>query len=194
MKDVDYLASAARSVSKATQALAAARSARRNEINASKRATAHARDARAALAVVQAVGQHTQELVHRQIARVVTRCLKAVYGKDAYEFRIRFERKRGKTDAVLEFVEDGKVMDPLGESAGGQVDVAAFALRLACLLLVRPRLRKLLVLDEPFKHVNGEEYQGRVGGMLLDLAKEMKVQFVIVTDDDWLRIGKVVQL
>lgn len=47
---------------------------------------------------------------------------------------------------------------------------------------------------ETIKHLNGEEYQARVGGMLEALAGEMGVQIVMVTDDDWLRIGKVVQL
>jgi DNA repair exonuclease SbcCD ATPase subunit len=124
----------------------------------------------------------------------VTRCLKAIFGKDAYEFRVRFERKRNKTDAVLEFIEAGEPLDPTSESAGGQLDVAAFALRLACLLMVRPRARKVLFLDEPFKNLNGEVYQDRAGGLLLDLAKEMQVQFIIVTDDHWLKIGKIVQL
>lgn len=143
--------------------------------------------------IVQTAGQFVQEQVHKQIARVVSRCLKTVFGKDACSFRIRFERKRGKTDAILEFGKDGEWFDPLSESMGGQVDIAALALRLACLLLVRPKARRILILDEPMRNVNGEVYQSRVGGLLLDLAKEMNVQFIIVTDDDWLRIGKVIQ-
>lgn len=193
-KEDDYLASVERRAARAGASLAGARSARKREVIALAGARAHARDAGQALTIVQAVGQYVQETVHKQIARVVTRCLKAVFGKDAYEFRIRFERKRGKTDAILEFVEDNVVLDPMDEGCGGQLDVAAFALRLACLLLIRPKVRKLMVMDEPFKNINGEEYQSRVGGLLLDLAKEMKVQFIIVTDDEWLKIGKVIQL
>ena len=147
-----------------------------------------------AQAIAQEVAEAVQQKAHRRIASVVTRCLKAVFGEDGYEFRIEFDRKRGKTEARLEFVRDGMVLDPTSESGGGMVDVAAFALRLACVILALPKRRKLLILDEPFKHVNGEEYQAKVGGMLEVLAKETGVQIVMVTDDDWLRIGKVIQL
>lgn len=147
-----------------------------------------------AQAVVQAVAEGVQAKATGQIARVVTRCLKAVFGKDAYEFAIRFTRKRGKTEAKLTFVRDGNDVSPTGAAGGGAVDVASFALRLACLILSRPLRRRLLVSDEPFHHVNGTVYQERVGQMLLTLAEEMQVQFLIISDDDWLEVGKVVRL
>ena len=44
------------------------------------------------------------------------------------------------------------------------------------------------------KHVNGGVYQQRMGELIETLAKEMKIQMILATDDDWLRIGKVVEL
>jgi len=145
--------------------------------------------------VVQEVAARVQQQAHDRIASVVSRCLAAVFGEDAYQFRIDFEQKRGRTEAKLVFVRGDLVLeDPTGESGGGQVDVAALALRLACLALSRPRKRLLLCLDEPMRNVNGEVYQERVGQLLLTLAEEMGVQFVVVSDDDWLKVGKVIEL
>ena len=144
--------------------------------------------------IAQHVAQAVQQQAHRRIAEVVTRCLHAVFEEDAYDFDIRFDRKRGKTEAYMRFLKDGQERHPLRASAGGEVDIASMALRLACILLTKPKARRLLVLDEPFKFVNGEEYQQRTAQMFQVLAEEMQVQMVIVTDDEWLKIGKVIEV
>lgn len=142
--------------------------------------------------LTQQVAQQVQEQAHAQIAEVVSRSLEAIFD-DAYEFRILFEKKRGKTEARLVFIRDGKEIDPMTASGGGVVDVAAFALRLSCLMLSRPPLRRLLILDEPFKFVS-EQYRDRIRILLETLAKEMNVQFLMVTHIDQLRAGKIVEL
>lgn len=144
--------------------------------------------------LAQHVAQAIQQQAHKRISEVVTRCLAAVFGDDAYEFDIQFDRKRGKTEARMRFLKDGKERHPLRASGGGMVDCASFALRLACIILTKPKTRRLLVLDEPLKWVNGEEYQQQVGRMFEVLAKEMQVQMIIVSDDDWLRIGKIIEI
>jgi len=145
-----------------------------------------------ALAIVQAVVQEIQNRVHRQIAGVVSQALEAVFDQP-YDFNIRFEQKRGKTDAVLVFVRDGMEVDPMSASGGGVVDVAAFALRLACLLLHRPALRRLIVLDEPFKFVSAE-YRQRLRLLLERLAQEMEVQILMVTHIPELTTGNVIHI
>lgn len=151
-------------------------------------------DAAAAQAFLQEAAQAIQEHAHRQIAGIVTKALRTVFGDAAYEFRISFEKRRGKTEAEMTFVRDGQEVDPLEAAGGGAVDVASFALRLACLLLTRPQRRKLLVMDEPFRFINGAEYQERAAQLLETLAEELDFQFVIVTDDEWLKLGTVVEL
>lgn len=133
----------------------------------------HLATAEEAQSLIQTVAQTVQQIAHQQIASVVTRCLKTVFGEEGYDFHIEFERKRGKTEARLLFLKDGNEVSPTGASGGGAVDVAAFALRLAALVLVRPKRRRLLVLDEPLKWLNGSTYQERVGELLEMLAKEM---------------------
>lgn len=150
-------------------------------------------DARAAGQILQEAAEAAQQVAHAQIASVVSRCLKAVFGAGAYEFRVRFEPRRGKTDAVLEFVRGGAGLDPLDAAGGGVVDVAAFALRLACLVLAAPRRRRLLVLDEPFRHLSAR-YRPRVVELLKELSAEMGVQILMVTHADDLVAGRVVEV
>lgn len=142
--------------------------------------------------VLQGVAETIQNQVHQRIASVVSRCLEAVF-PDAYEFRITFRQLRGKTEATLYFVRDGQEIDPVEASGGGVVDLASFSLRLACLTLSLPRKRRLLVLDEPLKHLS-KDYRPAVRTILMTLAKELQVQFVIVSHMPELAMGKVIEI
>jgi ABC-type Fe3+/spermidine/putrescine transport system ATPase subunit len=84
-------------------------------------------------------------------------------------------------------------MDPLDATGGGVCDVAAFALRVACLMLSQPPKRRLLVADEPFRFVS-EEYRPAVRQMIETLADELGIQFILVTHATEFEIGKVVRL
>jgi len=142
--------------------------------------------------IVQQVAATIQSEAHKRIASVVSRCLKAVFDRP-YRFKITFEKRRGKTDAVLSFCRGEVEVDPSTAAGGSVVDVAGFALRVACLILARPKLRPLLVLDEPFKHLD-ELNQMRVRSMLEVLSDEMKIQFILVTHSQNLEAGKVVKI
>lgn len=142
--------------------------------------------------ILQTVAQSVQQQTHQRISTIVSKCLAIVYDKP-YKFIIRFERKRGKTQAVLRLTRKGKEVDPNKAAGGGVADVVAFALRLACLSLRLPKLRHLIVMDEPFKHVDTAA-QERIKGMLRVLATEMNFQFILSTHSNQLKTGKVVQL
>ena len=142
--------------------------------------------------IFQEVSKTVQQMAHDKIASVVSKCLETVFD-DPYEFKINFETKRGRTEAQLVFLRDGIEVDPMSASGGGVVDVASFALRLACLSLSRPPLRRLLILDEPFKFVS-RDYRGAIRSLLETLAKEMDFQFFFVTHIPDLQCGKVVTI
>lgn len=142
--------------------------------------------------IAQELAAHIQQQVHDKIASLVTRCLQAVFD-ESHEFEIQMERKRGRTEAKLVFRADGHPIVNAAQS-GGVIDVAAFALRLACLMVAPKQSRRLLVLDEPFKNVHGAEYRARVAALLDSLAEEMEMQIIIVTGVTELRTGLVVEL
>lgn len=145
-----------------------------------------------ALALTRTVAAAVQHRVHATLAAMVGRCLQAVFD-DPYEFQIVFETKRSRTEARLVFVRDGVEIDPMTAAGGGVVDVAAFALRLGCLLLARPPVRKLLVLDEPFRFVSADHHH-QLRALLTGLAAELGVQIIMVTHVPALEIGMVYRL
>jgi ABC-type molybdenum transport system ATPase subunit/photorepair protein PhrA len=143
--------------------------------------------------ILQYLAQAVQQQAHQKISEVVSLCLSAVFGEDAYQFGIEFQRKRGKTEAVLKFKRGDLAADPLSATGGGVVDVAAFALRISCLMLHRPRLSRIVVLDEPFKFVS-VQYREKVRTMLEELAVDLKIQIIQVTHSEELTAGKVIEL
>lgn len=141
--------------------------------------------------LAQEVATNIQRQAYSSIASVVSHCLSAIFD-EPYELEMDFGKKRGRTEVVISFRRDGKLVDPMSASGGGAVDVAAFALRLACLMMSR-KARRLLVLDEPFKFVSAE-YRDRVRAMLETVSEEMGVQIVMVTHVRELETGNVLQL
>jgi len=157
-----------------------------------KKAKTFVADSESAVLSIQMLSKEIQSAAHSQIAGIVSRCLRAVFD-EPYEFSIVFETKRNKTEAVLSFIRNGDSIDPMTASGGGVVDVAAFALRVAALSLSEPRLRPLLILDEPFKFVS-KEYIVRVREMIESLEAEMCIQFIIISHIKDLRCGNVIDI
>lgn len=141
--------------------------------------------------VIQAGAEIVQQGLHEKIASVVTKCLHAVF-PDPYDLTIEFEQLANRTEARLRFLKNGEVVNPSGGSGGGAIDVAALALRMVCLAM-ETDTRRLIVLDEPFRFIS-EEYAPAVRRMLEALAKEMGVQVVMVTHNQDLRTGKIIEV
>jgi hypothetical protein len=158
----------------------------------------HAKEVLIHVEEAQRITQHIagllQQRAHERMSRVVSRCLEAVF-EEPYEFFIRFERKRGKTEAVLEFTRDGEAYsDPLNEVGGGVLDVAALALRLSCVMVSKPPSRRTFILDEPWSNVRGASNRDRTSKLLKVLSEEFGVQWIINTDIPSYRAGTVVDM
>lgn len=150
--------------------------------------------AQEAVALVQQVAEQVQNTAHQQLASVVSKSLAEVY-EDPYEFAIRFERKRGRTEAKLVFTRDGQELEnPAHESGGGAIDVAALALRLSCLKLMRPKKRMVLLLDETLRFIHGAGNRKRAARLLTSLARDAGVQIVLTTGHSWLHVGRVIEV
>lgn len=171
----------------------AATSAVRDERKALKEAGANLQATLDAQALLQETAADVQNVVHKRIAGVVTRCLQAIWGDDAYAFKLEFKQARGRTEATIRLVRDGNEVDPLDGAGGGCCDVVSWGLRLAALMLARPKLRRLVCADEPFRHLDaGRRPAARA--MLLALSKELGFQFIISTHSKEIAVGKVVEI
>ena len=132
-----------------------------------------------AAAFLQSVAQRAQQALEYRVSELVTLALDAVF-PEPYRFVVRFELRRGRTEADLRFERDGAEVDPLRATGGGAVDVAAFALRAAMWSLLRSRA--VLVLDEPFRFVSAE-YRAAAAAMIREVSERLGVQVVMVTHD-----------
>ncbi len=142
---------------------------------------------------LKTVAQGLQQQAHKKISQIVSKCLLAIFGERAYSFQIHFEQKRNRTEARAVLIRNGKEYNPLRSVGGGVVQVTAFALRLAFLVLSRPKLRPVLFLDEAFSAVS-KAYRPRIRELLNTLSSELGVQFVLVTHIDELETGQIVEL
>lgn len=143
--------------------------------------------------LIQEIAEKIQQQAHQRIAVVVSKALSTVFADDAYAFAIEFVKKRGKTEARLLFYRDGYSVEPLEAAGGGAVDIAAFALRLACVIYSRPNLRRLLILDEPFRHLSPALIP-QINEMLRVLSRETQTQIILATHLEGLDCGKTVRV
>jgi len=141
--------------------------------------------------IAQEAADQIQQQVHERITSIVNKCLQAIF-PDPYEFKIKFTPKRGKTEADLIFIRDGRERKNVG---GGVIDVVAFALRLSSILLSSKPIAPIELLDQPFGNVSKSNgYLERIPEMLLMLTEEFGIQFVQVTHVDELKIGKIINI
>lgn len=145
-----------------------------------------------ALVIARKVVTDLQSQAQQHVADVVTRCLQSIYGK-SYSFAFQFTQQKNRTVCRLTVLNNGMELDPMTEVGGGIADVVAFALRIAVLVARKPQLRRVLILDEPFRFVSSQ-YREAVGQLIETLATEAGIQFVFVTHISELELGHVQRL
>src|SRR5574343_1529179 len=145
-----------------------------------KQSKQHLTNIKEAQEIAQNVALEIERKTHSQISGVVSLCLSEIFGID-YRFQMEFVRKRNRTQAILNLLKNGnEVGNVLESDSGGVADICGFALRLSALMLSKPRKRKLLILDEPFKFVS-IEYRSRLRALLEKLSEKFNVQIIMVT-------------
>ncbi len=143
--------------------------------------------------ITQQIAQLIQQQAHERIEGVVSKCLEAIFGSE-YGFKIDFQRKRGKTEAILLLLREGhEIEDAMNADSGGVVEIAAFALRIACIVLSKPNIERILVMDEPFRNLDVDNRES-VKTLLVEVAEDFLFQFIIVTHEVPFQIGKVIEI
>ena len=136
--------------------------------------------------IIREVGLKTQQALSYHISDITSLALEAVFD-DPYELVVDFIHRRNKTECDLWFQRDGNRVNPLEASGGGAVDVASFALRVACWSMENPRTRPVIILDEPMKFVSRMGgLQERASQMIKEISQKLGIQFIIVTHEETL--------
>jgi hypothetical protein len=117
--------------------------------------------------------------VRGRIEETATAALRYVTGDASYAVRFDLTTKGGRPHAVA-LAERFGVSSSIRDGHGGGIsDVVGVAMRAAA-LRSRGDLSQVLVLDEPFKHVQGEHMIGRAKDLLAELARR-GLQLVVVS-------------
>jgi len=134
--------------------------------------------------ILQRVATETQKELEYKICSLASTALDAIF-PDAYKLNVEFIIKRGKSECFLTFSrkDSDNQIDPMTESGGGAVDVAAFALRLTLWSIQEPKTRNTIVLDEPFRFLS-TDLQPKASEMLKTLSQKLNLQFIIITHEE----------
>jgi len=132
--------------------------------------------------IIRTVALKTQKKLQFHISDITSLALEAVFD-DPYKLSVLFVNRRQKTECDLLFERAGYQLNPMSASGVGPVAVAAFALRVACWSMQRPRSNNVLILDEPFKHCKGIETNTRILDMINKVSKALKLQIIMVSDE-----------
>ena len=133
-----------------------------------------------ARAIVQIVAENVQKKIEFQISTLVSAALASVF-KDPYQLSLRFVQRRNKTECDLIFSKDGnETSDIINTGGGGVCDVASTALRIS--LWSIKKNRPTMVLDECSKFLHNPIYQQKFSDLLKRVSEELKLQFIVVTD------------
>lgn len=131
--------------------------------------------------IIQQVARLTQSKLEYHISELVSLVLESVFD-DPYKMELKFELKRGKSEAELFFSKNNQQTDPMSSSGGGVVDIASFALRVCLWSLQQPKSRNVIIMDEPFKHLS-KDLREKAGEMLQEISKKLCIQIIMVTHD-----------
>jgi DNA repair exonuclease SbcCD ATPase subunit len=130
-----------------------------------------------ALEISKQVGLKTQQELEYHISNLVSAAISSVFPDNPYKFRVQFVERRGKTECDLRLERDGELLEALTSAGGGVVDITSLALRIAALSMKSGKIRPVLLLDEPFKHLS-IDLQDQAEQMLHELATKIGVQII----------------
>lgn len=131
--------------------------------------------------ILKQVGLETQQQLVYHISDVTSVALGSVFD-EPYTVKLDFVERRGKTECDILFEKNGFPYDPLTASGGGVADLASFALRIASWSMKVPMTRPIIILDEPFKHLD-KTMHPRASEMIKMLSDKLGIQFLIITHE-----------
>ena len=133
-----------------------------------------------ALEIIKVVGLKTQQELEYHIGNLVTSAITFVFPDEGYEFIVKFMERRNQTECDLYLEKNGNRIDPIHGDGGGLVDITCFALRIVAISMLKGKIRPILLLDEPFKHLSSD-LQEKAGAMLSHLSSKIGIQIIYVS-------------
>ncbi len=137
--------------------------------------------------IMNTVSILAQEESKDVIESLVTHAIQSVFGCN-YSFEIESKINRNQPEIFLYVVVDDVkylLRNADDNMSGGVVDIIAFALRIVLWAMHSPRTDNVLILDEPFKNLDGER-STLLGEVIREISETFNLQFIISTRLSWL--------
>ena len=136
-----------------------------------------------ALEIVKQVALITQRQLEYHLSEQVSLAMDAVFD-DPYRLKLNFQEKRGKTEVETLFTRRELEFPPMGSAGGGTIDVASLALQIAYMSMRKDKkIRPLLLLDEPFSRLKGEDANRRALAILREISRKLSLQIIMISDE-----------
>ena len=132
-----------------------------------------AKDIQEAQLYIQKVAVETQAKVVVKIEAIVNKVIQTVFPD--YSFELKYEIKRGKSEAQLKFYKGQNEIDVLESDGGGTSMVVAVALRLAIWSL--SSTSNVMLLDEPDAALS-TDLRPRFSEVLHELSNKLNLQII----------------
>jgi len=140
-------------------------------------------DSQIAQRIIQVVAKETQSQLEYSISEMSTLALKTVFD-DPYRLVVEFtEFGVQRTECKMFFERDDYEFEPGEETGGGAEEVAEFSLRPAAFMVGINKCRNVLLADEPFIKLKGEEANIRALQLLQKISRELNLQIIMVSDE-----------
>lgn len=119
------------------------------------------------------------------IEKLVTFGLRAVFQGKNLNFKVKQSYKRDKVYVDFVTEEDGVEASTLEAFGGGVALIESFILRV--IKLLEFNLRRVLILDESFSMLHGQEYIERTSQLIKRLCEKFKIDVLLVTQKEGMK-------
>lgn len=136
-------------------------------------------------ALLTKLGETAQNQAKERLEEMVTRGLQVIFGTElSFHVVQSVKANQPVTEFLISSQYEGRTVDTsvMDARGGGMAAVTGYMIRLVVLLLT-PKARRILFLDETFRFVS-KEFEGRLADFLAEVAERANVQHVLVTHSD----------
>lgn len=115
------------------------------------------------------------------IELIVTHALRYIFNED-YRFYLDFRKRGNLNELFLQLIFPGEEepVNLLACSAGGVLDVISFALRIAIISLIKPKVEGFIVGDESFRNLSSV-YLPTAANFLQTINEKINRQLILIT-------------
>jgi DNA repair exonuclease SbcCD ATPase subunit len=134
--------------------------------------------------VISEVARQTQERFKEYVEPLVTKAIQSAWEDRDLKFVLEFKISHNKSEAYLMVQEgDNPPYVPEDDMGGSILDIIGIAMRIVLSSLSRPKVRSVIILDEPMKFVGKGAVLMKTANILKEISHRLGFQLILVTHE-----------